>query len=49
MKVWKTAKFFKKDKNIELITRSYINYIYKYGQLTILLGNIILIQVMFIN
>ena len=31
MKVWKTAKFLKKDKNIELITRSYINYIYKYG------------------
>ena len=31
MKVWKKAKFLKKDKNIELITRSYINYIYKYG------------------
>ncbi len=31
MKVWKTAKFLKKDKNIELIARSYINYIYKYG------------------
>ncbi len=31
MKIWKTAKFLKKDKNIEQITRSYINYIYKYG------------------
>ena len=31
MKVWKNARFLKKDKNIELITRSYINYIYKYG------------------
>ncbi len=49
MKVWKTAKFLKKDKNIEIITRSYINYIYKYGQLTILSENIILIQVMSIN
>lgn len=31
MKVWKKAKFLKKDKDIEIITRSYINYIYKYG------------------
>lgn len=31
MKVWKCIKFLKKDKNIELISRSYINYIYKYG------------------
>ncbi len=31
MKVWKCAKFLKKDKNIDMITKSYINYIYKYG------------------
>ncbi len=31
MKVWKCAKFLKKDKYIESITKSYINYIYKYG------------------
>ncbi len=31
MKVWKRAKFLKKDKNIDLISKSYVNYIYKYG------------------
>ena len=31
MKVWKCAKIFNKDKNVDLVSRSYINYIYKYG------------------
>ncbi len=31
MKVWKCAKIFNKDKNVDLVSRAYINYIYKYG------------------
>ncbi len=31
MKVWKNVRFLKKDKDIDIITRSYVNYIYKYG------------------
>ena len=31
MKIWRRVKFLKKDKNIEKITKSYVNYIYKYG------------------
>ena len=31
MKVWKCAKFLKKDKTVDLISRAYINYIYKYS------------------
>ncbi len=29
MKVWKKVRFLKKDKTIDLISRSYINYIYR--------------------
>jgi len=31
MKVWKKAQFLKKDKKVEELCRSYINYIYKDG------------------
>ncbi len=31
MKVWKKAKFLKKDKTIDMISRAYINYIYRNG------------------
>lgn len=31
MKIWRCAKFLKKDKTIDLISKSYTNYIYKYG------------------
>ena len=31
MKIWKKARFLKKNKLIEMISRSYINYIYRDG------------------
>lgn len=29
MKVWKRVRFLKKDKKIDMITKSYVNYIYE--------------------
>ena len=31
MKVWKKVKFLKKDNTVDMISRSYINYIYRDG------------------
>ena len=31
MKVWKRVKILKKDNNVDMISRSFINYIYRNG------------------
>ena len=31
MKVWKKARFTKKDKEIDMISRAYLNYVYRDG------------------
>ena len=41
MKVWKRVRFLKKDKKIDMIVKSYVNYIYQNSPVNELLINII--------
>ena len=34
MKVWKRVRFLKKDKKIDMIVKSYVNYIYQNSPMT---------------